>query len=317
MMPGAPRSLILIASAVLAACVSWMPTASAGALEDWIRSFAESEIVFQRSSSNVPFQPLAFVDARYYGDAEVRRTGEKPVSYDQTTISQAAGLPFLLSPRDVGIVGEWISWSQFDVRNSDFKSFDVLSVGLPVGWLRQAQDRWQVAAFVMPLGHKANLGDAPWAWETLGGVFGRYLQNDRLWWAVGFYFDAGPGDDVYLPYLGAAWEIDDRWTLSAVLPWPAVLYAPNKNTLFRLGAAPSGASWSLRPNGERVTFTLDSWDLGLSAEFRVQGNFWLMVSAGVGGLRALRVVDGRWEEPDVDLGSSPFVGVSLNYRPAL
>lgn len=295
----------------------YLPLATAGTLEDWIRGFAESEIVFARSSSKVPFQPLAYLDMSFYNDSEIRRPDAKSLSFDQTTVSQGAVAPFLLGPRDVVFVGEWLGWSHFDARNDAFQSFEVLSVGVPVGWLRQVDDRWQAAAFVMPLGHRANLGDAPWSWETLGGAFARLAQTDQLWWVFGAYFDVGHGEDTYLPYLGAAWELSDQWTLSAILPWPAILYAPDRDTLFRFGAAPSGASWSLRPGNERVSFTLDSWDLGLSAERRIHGNLWLMAEAGVGGLRGLRVTEGEWHEPEIDLGASPYVSIGINFRPTL
>ncbi len=293
------------------------PIAKAGTLDDWIRSFADSEIQFQRPTSNVPFQPLAFVDVRFYGDTEVRREGADSLSFDQTTVSQAAALPFLIGPRDVLVVGEWIGWSEFDSHSSTFDSFRVLSIGIPVGWLRQLNDDWQAAAFVMPLGNRATLADVSWSWEAMGGAFARYVQSDHLAWTFGFFTDIGPGETIYLPYLGATWSVTDQWTLSAMMPWPALLYAPSKNALFRFGAAPSGASWSIRPDGDRASFALDSWDLGLSAGHRVYGNWWLMLGAGIGGLRGLRVTDGEWREPEVSVGSSPYINFGIDYRPAL
>lgn len=298
-------------------CLPWASLAASETVERWVRSFADSELVFSRSTTNVPFQPLAFVDVTYYNDAEVRRPGGSPLSYDQVSVSQAAVLPVLLGPRNVLLAGEWIGWSRFDARNPGLDSFDVLSVALPVGWLQQADDRWQAGAFVAPLGHHASLADSSWSWETLGGVFGRYLQSDRLWWAFGLYLDIGPGEDVYLPYLGASWEINDRWTLSAVMPWPAVLFAPDRDTLFRLGATPSGASWSLRPGSDRVTYNLDSWDLGLSAERRVHGDFWLALEAGIGGMRTLRVTEGDLDGPELDIDASAYVTLAINFRPGM
>lgn len=288
-----------------------------GLVQDWVQAFADSDLVFQRGSSNVPFQPLAFVDVSFYNDAEVRRQGETALSFDQTTVSQGAALPFLASQRDALLVGEWLSWTRFDARDSGYESFEVASVGLPMGWLRQVDERWQTAAFVMPLAHKASLDNAHWSWETMGGAFVRYLESDSLWWAAGLYVDVGPGDDTYLPYLGASWAITDEWTLSAVIPWPAVLYAPDQDTLFRFGAAPSGASWTLGGDGERLSFAFDSWDLGLTAERRVYGNLWVGLEAGIGGLRGLRVVEGRWEGPEFDIDASPYISLSVNLRPSL
>ena len=150
----------------------------------------------------------------------------------------------------------------------------------------------------------------------MGGAFGRFTQREDLWWAFGFFFDVGPGEDAYLPYVGASWEVTEQWTLSAIMPWPALLYAPTRDTLFRFGASPSGASWSLRQSSGKVSFDLDSWDLGLTAERRVRGNLWVSLGAGVGGLRAFRVTEGDWREPEIDLGSSPYLRIGINYRPA-
>ena len=256
-----PRCRIL--ASVLAGIVSIGGTggASAGIVDDWIRGFADSEIKFQRGNSNVPFIPIAFADVSFYNDMEVKVDNDTVASFNQFSVSQGAAVPILLGPRDIFAVGEWASWSSFDSDSAAFDSFDVLTVGIPVGWLRQVNPAWQAAAFVMPLGSKSTLPNASWSWQTMGGAFGRFSQREDLWWAFGFFFDVGPGEDTYLPYVGASWEVTEQWTLSAIMPWPAVLYSPTRDTLFRFGASPSGASWSLRePSGE-VSFDLDSWDL--------------------------------------------------------
>lgn len=61
----------------------------------------------------------------------------------------------------------------------------------------------------------------------------------------------------------------------------------------------------------------DRWDLGAAAEYRIIGNFWLMVAASVGGLRGLRMTDGEWHQPQFDIGESPYISLGINYRPAL
>lgn len=290
----------------------------AAIVDDWIRGFANSEIRFQRgTASNVPFVPLAYADVGFYNDTEIEIDNDGRASFDQWTISQAAALPILLGPRDALVVGEWVSWSSFETASDAFDTFEVWTVGIPVGWLHQIDPAWQAAAFVMPLGSKSSLEDASWGWQTLGGGFGRFTQSDHLWWAFGFFFDVGPGEDTYLPYLGASWDLTEKWTLSAIMPWPAVLYAPTPDTLFRFGASPSGTSWALRPASGRVSFELDSWDLGLTAERRVHGSLWVALKAGVGGLRAFQVTDGEWEGPEIDLGAGPFISIGINYRPAL
>jgi hypothetical protein len=306
------RPTVLLMLITMFAC-----DAGAGTVENWIRSFSESEIEFQRSTGNAPFVPLAFVDISLYGEMELKRPDDTSLRFRQTTISQAAGLPLLVTERDMVVLGEYIAWSSFESRTSDFEDFEVLSVGLPVGWLRQVNPAWQAAAFVMPLGHKATLDNSRWSWEVMGGVFGRYVENDQRWWAIGFFADVGIGDDLYLPYAGVSWELSDELTISAVMPWPSILYAPDRDRLYRLGASPSGASWGLFPGQGEITFELGSWDFGIAAEQRLQGNLWGSIEAGIGGLRSLRVSGGSWQRPEFDIGASPYISIGINFRPSL
>ena len=298
---------------------AWTTSVAAGGVRGVIDSIADSELVFKRSTSNVPFLPVAFLNTSYYGDTEVRDpiAGGRTFSYNQTAVSQAAALPFLTSPRDLIAAGEWISWSRFDANASQRESFDVVSAGIPVGWMRQIDDAWQTAAFAMPLAHKSSLSNSSWRWEYMAGAFARYVHDDELWWVFGAFADIGPDEDVYLPYIGAAWAITDQWEISAIMPWPTVSYAPSKDSLFQLGASPSGSSWSVRQATGDLYFDLDAWDLGLSAERRVSGNLWARMQVGIGGLRGLRIAGGAWESPDFDIGTAPFISVGINYRPSL
>ena len=226
-------------------------------------------------------------------------------------------MPFLLGERDALVIGEYLSWSDFSVKAASDDSFAVTTVGLPVAWLRQVDPAWQVAAFVMPLGHHDDIDGSNWAWQYLGGTFARYVQHERLWWAFGFYFDVAPGDNFYIPYVGASWVINERWTVSAVMPWPALLYAPDKDWLFRLGASPSGSSWSFNPEGGDAAVNLDAWDFGLSAERRLSGGIWLSMEVGVGGFRGLRLSGTDVDAPDLDVSTSPYFGIDLKFRPSL
>jgi hypothetical protein len=78
---------------------------------------------------------------------------------------------------------------------------------LPLGWIRQSTSDWQLAAFVAPLGHKTHQDS--WYWETLGGVFARYMSSDRVAWIFGAYADVSPLEEFYTPYLGAILTIED------------------------------------------------------------------------------------------------------------
>ncbi len=316
-----PKSLQLPAKmlrdAALVCCISWvwLPATASEFIDKWVRSFAESEIAFARSTSNAPFVPLVFTDLSLYSDTRVRSPDGSTVDYDFTSFSLGGLLPFLVSPRDALGVGGWVATSRFDARDADEDSFSTLSVGMPVGWLRQLGDRRQAVAFVMPLAHRADLDDSQWSYQTLGGLFGRVERDERLWWVYGFYFDVGAGDEIYLPYLGASWEIDDEIIVNAILPWPAILYAPDRDTLWRFGASPSGASWTLDSDQNEVAYKIDNWKLGVAFERRMSGNFWLSIQAGVAGLRSLRLQQGEWEGFDFDVDTSTYVSIGVNFRP--
>lgn len=126
----------------------------ADTFQDWIAGFAKSDIRFQRSTSNVPFVPLGFVDISHYGDTELHAPGGsgRSAPFDQIVISQGATLPFLVSRRDAVLVGEWLSWSGFDTRSTGSDSFSVVSVGVPVGWLRQVKADWHEVSLRAPVG---------------------------------------------------------------------------------------------------------------------------------------------------------------------
>jgi hypothetical protein len=66
--------------------------AAADWLGDLMPSFAESELQFQRSDSNVPFLPVASLSATHYNDLELTADGVTVGSFDQTTVSQGAGV---------------------------------------------------------------------------------------------------------------------------------------------------------------------------------------------------------------------------------
>ena len=110
-----------------------------------IERFGNSELRFRRSDTNVPFFPVALLGATRYGDAEIETADGRDLTYDVDTVSQAAGIPLLLGSRDMLVVGEYISYSDFNVEGGKVEDFSVTSFGLPVGWVRQIDDDWQAA----------------------------------------------------------------------------------------------------------------------------------------------------------------------------
>ncbi|WP_145999074.1 DUF6268 family outer membrane beta-barrel protein [Oceanicoccus sp. KOV_DT_Chl] len=276
---------------------------------------AASQINFTRSESNLPFMPLAYLGAKTYANARVAAGRGDAFEYDAQTISQAAGIPFFIGSQDMLVVGEYLSRTDFDLKGDALDDFSVNSAGLPIGWLRQMDIDWQLAAFVMPLYHSSTLENGEDNWQFMGGVFTRYVQSEQLWWVFGFYVDNAPSGDLYLPYIGASWEINEQWTVAAMMPWPAISYAPNENWALRIGASPSGASWSIDSRGGSVATNLDAWDFGVGVMHHLATGFWLEFEAGIGGLRGLRLSGSHIESIETDVGSSAFVGINLSFRP--
>jgi hypothetical protein len=286
-----------------------------GLLDALVERFSMSEIQVLRAKSNAPFLPLAWATVSGYSDAQLRRSDGSDAKQvvDQSALSEGAFLPIPFGRRDALVVGEWMSKNELRFEGAASDTRDVFSLAIPVGWARQTPGQWQIAGFVAPLGHES---ESTWYWETLGGLFARQIRSDRFAWIVGAYFDVSPAEDFYIPYLGATWILNARWTISAVMPWPGVSYAPNANTFFRLGVAPSGASWSVDVGNEQPRISLSAWNLGISAQRRIADQIWLGAEAGYSGLSGLSIVGGEWQGLDTRLSGAGYALLTISFRPA-
>lgn len=287
-----------------------------GLVDSLVRRFAQSDFEFLRAKSNAPFLPLAWVTATGYNESRFTRPNGSTtaVTFQQSSISQGALLPIPLGQRDLLVVGEWLDRTRFELNNAAADDLDLFSAALPIGWMRQNSPDWQFAAFLAPLGHKTH--DDGWYWETLGGAFARHTSSERVAWIFGAYFDVSPLEDFYTPYLGATFVLNERWTINAVMPWPAVTYAPSTQTLFRLGVAPSGASWSIEPGERRPRVDFSSWNFGISIQRRLYKNVWWGAEIGVSGIRGLSLVGNDWQGVETKLDSTGFALLTINLRPA-
>ena len=130
------------------------PVCNAG-IDEWVRQIAESDFSFNRAQTNVPFAPLAWVEAEHFGVTRFVAPGDVPTdaSFRQSTLSEGAVLPVPVDARDIFVSGEWLSYAQFDLQGHPADDFHVVSLAVPFGWVRQQSAPWQLAAFVAPLGH--------------------------------------------------------------------------------------------------------------------------------------------------------------------
>lgn len=289
--------------------------AADGLVDTLVKRFAESDFVFTRVSSNASLPPLAKVAATGYSQAEFSNPdgGASGTTAQQSTFSQYVLVPIPLTKRDALVIGEWTDSTHFDLDNAGVDDLDVLSVSVPIGWARQMNPAWQLGAFVAPLGHRTSEDD--WYWETLGGVFARYVHDERFAWVFGVYFDVAPLEDFYVPYLGATFLLNDRWTINAIMPWPSITYAPSTKTMFRLGVSPSGTSWSVQPGVREPRVDFSAWNFGLAFEKRLWKNLWFGAEAGVSGLRGLSFAGEEWQGIETRLNRTGYAMISVNFRP--
>ncbi len=290
------------------------PACADGLVDSLVRRFAQSDFEFLRARNNVPFLPLAWVTVTGYETGTFAPSGAgQTTTFRQSSISQGAFLPVPLGQRDALVVGEWISQTHFDLDHANAEELDVFSASVSLGWIRQSTSDWQLAAFVAPLGHKTHQDS--WYWETLGGVFARYMSGDRVAWIFGAYADVSPLEDFYTPYLGATFILNERWAINAVMPWPGVSYAPSTDTFFRLGVSPSGTSWSIEQGERRPRMTLSAWNFGIAAERRLYKNLWVGLEVGVSGIRGLTIEDSNWQGAETRLNNTGFALLTINLRP--
>ncbi len=88
--------------------------------------------------------------------------------------------------------------------------------------------------------------------------------------------------------------------MSAILPWPQLMYAPSKDWFVSLGASYSGNSWAVNNATGAVGLNLSGFDFGFGGGMRLKGPLWLEGAVGVGGLRALTITDGDVSGPSID-----------------
>jgi len=288
-------------------------------IERSARAFTESDLVFARGFSNAPFLPVAFLGNTHYGDAMVSEEGATPETagtrYSVNSTSHYGGIPFLLSKRSMAVLGEYVSYSNFTVENGE--DFSVASASLAAGYLYQVNPDWQVIGALLPFYNHSSIGErGKDYWQVMGGAVARYTRNDRLWWLFGVGFDDSDFGTTWLPYVGASLILNERWSISAILPWPQVMYAPSKDWFVSLGAAYSGNSWAVDTGTGKVGLNLSGFDFGFGGGMRLKGPLWLEGTVGVGGLRALTINDGELSGPSIDVSSSPFINFSLTFRPS-
>ena len=193
----------------------------------------------------------------------------------------------------------------------------MLAFDLANNW--QFSDRWALRSSLTP-GLQSDFDDVSTSDLNATAFFGlSYAQSTNLTWIAGVSVD--PRRDIpAIGGLGLRWRFAERWTLSAVLPKPAVEYEIGFGSKVYVGGELVGGSWRVgesfgtrigRPdlNDQTVTYREIRVGAGLSRRWSQR------ISTGI---EAGWVIDRRfvYDKANLQLNGdgAPFVGITFTGR---
>jgi Domain of unknown function (DUF6268) len=290
---------------------------AAASVDDIVQAIASSEIRFLETDNEVPFPALGWARYQWYSQAEFEKFsgGATPGSFQQQTASVGMVMPVHVGKRDLFMAGLTAGYDHFDFDNSSFADADVFALTPVVGWLRQLDEKSQVAAFVAPAFSTALGDNSRWGAHTFAGLLATYTATDRLMFIYGGVYENSVGANSFYPYLGLNWVPDKHWSIALVAPWPNISYALNTNCFVHLGVVPGGASWRMNNNGRDTVTSFGSWNITAGAAYRLTGHFWLHAEAGFTGLHSLRITSRGSSGLEADINSHPLITIGLEFRP--
>lgn len=281
-----------------------------------------SDFVFDRDQSNVPFVPIGWLTASKQNNLsidEVDNVLETTVcgqndncDFDFQSLSQGFGLPVYVDKKNMIILGETLD---SDLLEFDSSSTRVNTVGALAAWVSQPSEQWQLGAAIYAYKGFSNSDKVNVTEKSIAGIVGRYRHSPVVHSYYGLLRYDGLESADYFPYLGFDWFVNQQWTVSGLLPWPTVSYAPSKNSLYQLGLIESGNSFKFTSNNNQFDSSFSQWQLGISAERQVYKNIWASLSAGYTTPGGLIIKSGSSIEIDTSISSEPFLSLSLKIRP--
>ncbi len=302
---------IIYAAAVIGSCL--LPADPAQAVgEELIEAVMRSDFVFDRNISNVPFFPLAYLSTTYSGDNDFDQCPVADCSFSWTSISQGLGLPVWVGQQDMFLLGESL---ELDRLESGGRELDLVSAGVLVAWIRQHSPSLQYGAFVYAYDGIDEDVEFNQPNGNYAGIMARYRHEERLHSYWGVVRVSEENDALYYPYAGLDWYVGDEWSLSLLLPWPAVTYAPQRTRLYRFGALYNGSDWSRDSNGDLLQTSLGRVNFGFSYEQKLDGLLWLEAGVGYSGLGRAVLQSGDGIDFESNISNEPYLRISLNFRP--
>jgi len=285
-------------------------TPAHAALDALMQAILESDFRLTTQESDIPFPRTAWVQTEYSPHTEISGGAR----YAETAVSQGALWPASVSKRDMFVLGENIRWDQVEARTGPPDRHTVLTVSPIAAWLRQIDHDNLVAVFTAPFFSRELQHHDSWGMQCFTGVVALHWRDQHWKWLYGGVHEYTFGDNILYPYLGAIWTPSRHWSVNLVIPWPAVSYAPDKNTLYTLGLSPGGSAFVTDSSETKTRYSLNTWNLTTSAGRQLRPHLWLAAGAGISGLRSLTATDAN-DTRQLKIKSSPFFTLSLQFRP--
>ena len=265
-----------------------LPCSLFAGMQEILDGLKASEFRFARSGSEVPFLPAGWLTHQYYPDASFEANLEilPDAEVQENATSLGAFMPLSVQSRDMVLVGVDLSLDRIKVQSGPFRDQDVVRLTPVAAWMRQVNRNNLVAAFAAPIFSKEVRSGGEWGTGGYAGVVGLHWRSDTMQWVYGAVYENSFGRDRFYPYLGLQWNPHPRLSVSLVIPWPTITYAPGEDWILQMGISPGGSSWVSRQDRYEVTESFGSWNLAAGLGRRLYGHFWLVGSAGLAGLRA-------------------------------
>jgi len=307
---GWARALLVMLS------LSGVSAPATAAVDEILEAIRQSEFRFARSTSEVPFLPVGWVQYQYYPPAEFSDDQGvlAPATATEHTASAGLVVPVHVDRRDMVLIGGDVAWDSIKVKAGPYRDQRIVRITPVAGWMHQLGTDHTVGAFVAPILSKEFEHDRPWSVNGFAGLIGMYWYSDSLQWVYGGIYESYFGDSFFYPYLGIQWNPTPKWSVAFLLPWPAVTYSPANRWLVQLGVTPGGSSWVANNDAYESTQAFGTWNTTLGIGYRLHGSWWLFAGGGMTGLRGLKQsTSGR--ERTLDAEPSPVYTIAIQFRP--
>ncbi len=291
----------------------WFIVPARAGIDSMIESVENSQVLFPRADSDVPFVPMGWASYSYYGDADFGGGGING-NFREQQGSLGGVIPVYAKGRNILFAGLDGEYTNFHVTTGTQNDMDLWALTPMAADLYQLGDTTQIAGFVAPTFTSALNGGSPWNAGGYAGVLGGYYPNDRLMWFYGGVYQYSFGQNYLYPYLGFNWVLGKRWNICMIVPWPGVQFAPNDRIFFSLGATANGADFNARNNGQDASVVYGNYNLMASMGVRLNKYLWLTAGVGASGFRSLQINHGG-ANLDIAVKSSPVFMISLEMRP--